>query len=192
MRVVASFIIVSVIFLAGCRTTSEFNPFVSISSYETVVIEDFDGPGNSGYDFAERIARSLSKAGLFKDILRQDPEERAIRIEGVVTRYEKGNAALRLKFGPAMGQARFAAKVNLYDHQSGDLIGYLKISESFETSGPRAPIVQNLDTLAERGAERVARELIASGESEASQIDSLSSGNLFIDTSNSLRTFPSL
>lgn len=172
MRLVASFVIFLAIFLAGCRTTSEFNPFVSISSYQTVVIEDFDGPGSSGYDFAERIARFLSRAGLFKDILRQDPEGRAIRIEGVVTRYEKGNAAMRLKFGPAMGQARFAAKVNLYDYQSGDFIGSLKISESFEATGPRAPIVQDLDTLAERGAERVAEELIAFDKSVSSQTGS--------------------
>lgn len=154
--IVASSALASLLLLASCRSSSEFNPYASIGSYDTVVIEDFEGPGTSGYEFAERLSRAISRNGLFQDIMRHEAEGRAMRITGVVLRYEEGNAALRIKYGATMGNARFKVQVDLEDFETGDFIGSMVIVEEFEIVGPTAPKRQNVDTLAERAARDVA------------------------------------
>ena len=151
------------IFLShGCRTSSAFNPFVSIGSYKTLVIEDFEGPGSSGHVFAERVARALALEGHFEAILRKDPESRAARIRGRISRYDRGNAALRLRYGHNLGNARFSATVIVEDYESGELIASIKLSESYDSSDPHNRVHQDLDALAERAAQQLAVELMNS------------------------------
>ena len=148
--------------LGGCRSVSEFNPYVSIGSYDTVVVEDFEGPESSGFDFAERLARAISRIGLFRDVARIEANGRAIRIKGTVLRYERGNAALRIKYGRTMGNARFKVQVDLEDFESGDFIASIVMTEEFETVAPRAPRKHDVNALAERAARKVADNLLTS------------------------------
>ena len=153
---------------AGCRSVSEFNPYISIGSYETAVVEDFEGPEASGFEFAERLARAISRNGLFKDIMRSEANGRAIRIKGTVLRYERGNAALKIKYGRTMGNARFKVQVDLEDFESGDFIGSIVMTEDFEAVGPRDPRKHDVNKLAERAARKVADRLLATANEVSS------------------------
>lgn len=150
--------------VVGCSTTSEYNPFASVSSYETIVIEDFGGPGRSGYEFAERVAQAFASEGIGGRIVRSiDEEGRALRVQGVVTRYSRGNAAMRLRYRHNIGNARFAAKALVTDNETGELIARVYLNESYDAVRDRSQrIHQDLDVLAERAAQVFAKELAES------------------------------
>ncbi len=145
--------------LSGCRSRSEYNPFVDMGSYDTVVIEDFEGPGNAGYSFAERVARSLARETHFRRILRESPETAALRIRGRITRYSRGNPAMRLRYGHNIGNARFSAAVRIEDSRTGDFVASLVLNETYDQSKDRERVHQNLDTLMERAAVHLAEEI---------------------------------
>ena len=144
----------------GCRTTSEYNPFASVSSYDTIVIEDFEGPGRSGYEFAERVAQAFATEGIGSRIVRSQETGRALRVEGVVTRYSRGNAAMRLRYGHNIGNARFAAKAVVTDNETGELVARVYLNESYDAVRDRNQrIHQDVDALAERAAQDFAKKL---------------------------------
>ena len=47
-------LVTMVMSLSGCLSTTEYNPFVDIDVSRGVVVEDFEGPGKAGYEFAAR------------------------------------------------------------------------------------------------------------------------------------------
>jgi len=143
----------------GCRSTSDYNPFVDIGSYDTVVIEDFEGPGNAGYAFAERIARTFARETHFRQILRESPDASALRIRGKITRYTRGNPAMRLRYGHNIGNARFAADVRIEDYKTGGFVASFSIYETYDTTKDRERIRQKLDTLMERAAVSLTEKL---------------------------------
>jgi len=147
--------------LVGCNSTTEFNPYVAWDRYETVQIADFEGPGLSGYQFAERVARAIAQTGRFQSISRtEEVEGNAVLIRGKVTEYESGHAGLRLKYGPNVGRAKFSALVRIEDLETGDYIGTIELDQGVEMVGPRRRFTPELDELAERAAREVAEEIL--------------------------------
>ncbi len=145
--------------LLGCLTTEERNPYVDIESYDTVVIEDFSGH-ESGYEFSERFAKELSQFGPFERVLRMKPDARAIRIRGEITTHEKGNPALRARYGRNIGNARFGAMAYLEDYETGEFIASLKVYESYSREpSHRQRIHQSIETLIARAARQLAEEV---------------------------------
>ncbi len=151
-------------FGVGCRTTEEFNPFSNFDDYEIIVVEDFGGPGTVGFEFAERVARSLASGGRFRTIERSEPEGRALRMRGNVVQYKKGNPALRLRYGRNVGNARVSVEVRLEDYATGDFVASFRVSESYEKELTRTILHQDLGTLAERAADAVAERVESLGE----------------------------
>jgi len=164
-------LVIGLALLSGaCRSVNEFNPYASLASYEVAVIEDFEGPGTSGYDFAERLARAVTRKALFGEVLREPGGGRAIRISGTVLRYKQGNAALKIKYGPTMGNARFRVRLDLEDVETGDFIGSLVVSEEFKAKGPLSLRNQNVDELAERAAETAVSVLLEESALEGLEV----------------------
>jgi hypothetical protein len=152
-------LLVLVASISGCRTVSDYNPFAEIGSFESVVIEDFEGPGTAGFEFSERVARSVQSTGLFSQILREEPLGEALRIRGKITRYSRGNPAMRLRYGHNIGNARFSAVVQIEDFATGDFVASFSLSETYDTTRDRERVHQDLDTLVERAAVRLAEKL---------------------------------
>jgi hypothetical protein len=146
--------------LAGCHSTTEYNPFVDVDAYEVVVVEDFEGPGKSGYEFAARVTRALSTAGLFSSVVRAEPDGPALRLRGEVTDYDRGNPAMRLRYGHNIGNASFAAIVRLEDYHTGDFVGVVKLKETYRVVDRQNRILQDVDDLAERAAQDLATQLL--------------------------------
>ncbi len=152
-------LLVLVVAISGCRTVSDYNPFAEIRSFEAVVINDFEGPGTAGFEFSERVARSIQSSGLFSQILREKPQGKALRIRGKITRYSRGNPAMRLRYGHNIGNARFSAAVRVEDHATGDFVASFSLNETYDSTKDRERVNQNLDTLMERAAVRLAEKL---------------------------------
>lgn len=146
--------------LAGCRSTNEYNPFFDIADYDTVVVEDFEGHDTVGYAFAERVGRSLTDTGKFTRIVREKPEGEAILVRGKITRYSRGNPAMRLRYGHNIGNARFSAVVTVEDYRTRDLIATINLNETYEWMKDRSRITQDLDTLLDKAARQLADELV--------------------------------
>ena len=152
-------LIVMIVAVSGCRTVSDYNPFAGIESFEAVVIDDFEGPGTAGFEFSERVARSIQSSGLFSQILREEPQGEALRIRGKITRYSRGNPAMRLRYGHNIGNARFSAVVQIEDFATGDFVASFSLSETYDTTRDRERLHQDLDTLVERAAIRLGEKL---------------------------------
>jgi len=146
--------------LSGCLSTTEYNPFVDLDDYEVAVVEDFAGPGKSGYEFAARVTRALSAAGLFGSVIRAEPDGPALRVGGEVTDYDRGNPAMRIRYGHNIGNASFAAVVRLEDYHTGDFVGVIKLKETYQVVDRRNRIHQDVDDLAERAAQDLATQLL--------------------------------
>lgn len=159
-------LIVLIVAISGCRTLNDHNPLAEIASFEAVVIDDFEGPGTAGFEFSESIARSIQSSGLFSQILREKAQGEALRIRGTITRYSRGNPAMRLRYGHNIGNARFSVAVRLEDYATGDFVASFSLNETYDTAKDRERVNQNLDTLIERTAVRLAEKLteLANGD----------------------------
>lgn len=146
--------------LSGCLATTEYNPFVDIDAYEVAVVEDFAGPGKAGHEFAARVTRALSTAGLFASVVRTEPDGPALRVSGEVTDFDRGNPAMRLRYGHNIGNASFAATVRLEDYDTGDFVGVVKLKETYQVVNRRNRLHQDVDDLAERAAQDLATQLL--------------------------------
>ncbi len=146
--------------LSGCLSTTEYNPFVDFDAYDIVLVEDFEGPGKVGYEFAARVTRALSTAGLFSSVVRTEPDGPALRVIGKVTDYDRGNPAMRRRYGHNIGNASFAAVVRLEDYHSGDFVGVVKLKETYQVVDRRDRLHQDVDDLAERAAQDLATQLL--------------------------------
>ena len=143
-----TFFVAMVISLSGYLSTTEYNPFVDIDVYEVVFLEDFEGPGKAGYEFAACVTRALSTSGLFSSVVRAELVGPALRVLGKVTDDDRGNPAMRMRYGYNIGNACFAAVVRLEDYQSGDFVGAVKLEETYQALDRRNRLHQDVDVLA--------------------------------------------
>ncbi len=67
---------------------------------------------------------------------------------------------MRLRYGHNIGNARFSVIVQIEDFASGDFVSSFSLSETFDTTRDRERVHQNLDTLVERAAVRLAEKLM--------------------------------
>ena len=78
-----------------------------------MVVEDFEGPGKAGYEFAARVTRVLSTSGLFSSVVRAESVGPALRELGKLTDDDRGNLSVRMWYGHNLGNVSFAAVVRL-------------------------------------------------------------------------------
>ncbi|WP_341758410.1 DUF4410 domain-containing protein [Candidatus Tisiphia endosymbiont of Ditula angustiorana] len=134
------------IMLSSCGSTSSIRNAqpsesrVDFSSYDYIIINDFeDGTSKSSDDphvisegkrFADMIASSIKSKKLFDKVQRNvDSTDRAILIDGKITKYSEGNAVMRTLIGFGAGSSRFDAKINIKDNETKKLLGILLVNE---------------------------------------------------------------
>jgi hypothetical protein len=66
---------------------------------------------------------------------------------------------MRLRYGHNIGNARFSAVVQIEDFATGDFVASFSLSETYDTTRDRERVHQDLDTLVERAAVRLAEKL---------------------------------
>jgi len=171
--------------LAGCGSVSGLtresaNAPMRIADFSKVEVLDFtvsnprkfeDPKEQAQYDamlveaeslFADKIAEQITATGAFTEVTRKAGTDKALRISGVITRYDEGNIVARGLTGFA-GQTHFEANVDVADSGSGKVLATLKVDRN---SWP-LPVGASLSTLQTTGffmneaAKKIASELVA-------------------------------
>ena len=142
---------------------------LDFSSYNSVLVTDFkDGtenrsvPEDVGSDFAERIVGAIRGKEVF-DIVTEDPSEisdRAIVIGGDITRYAKGNAALKLLVGFGAGSTFFDSNVVVSDFTSQEQLGVIVVDRNSWALGGLVAASQSVSDFMNDAAEKIAVELV--------------------------------
>ena len=112
--------------------------------------------------FADKIAEAVKETGAFTEVTRTAGTDKALRLTGVITRYDEGNIVARGLTGFA-GQTHFEADVSAADAGSGKVLATMKVDRN---SWP-LPVGASMSTLQTTGffmneaAKKIASELVA-------------------------------
>lgn len=171
-----TFLLLSVILLSACGTTSGIQQqgqiaSIDLSKYNTVIVKDFmDGtqkqnvPQFAGRNFADKISTEINSKGVFNSVVRNkaNATDGTILVNGDITRYEEGNTALKLFIGMGAGSTYFDANVQLTDALTGNNIGEIVVDKNSWGLGGSIAATQNIDYFMKQSAEKIANELAAS------------------------------
>ncbi len=164
--------LVAIIF-SGCGSVSSIVPtkphtLAELTAYDKVIVMDLeDGtksrePGKvkiASRNFADRIALQISTTKAFNNIDREQTQGKAIAIEGTITKYEEGNAIIRLLLGCIAGGSYFDADVIFKDNESGTQIATLKVGKCSWVLGGAIASGQTVETFMDEAAKKIAAEL---------------------------------
>ena len=171
--------------LAGCGSVSGLskesaNAPMRIAEFNKVEVLDFtvsnpkkfeDPKEQAEYDaalveaqamFADKVADAVRETGAFTEVTRTAGSSKALRLSGVITRYDEGNIVARGLTGFA-GQTHLEADVSVADAGSGKVLATMKVDRN---SWP-LPVGASLSTLQTTGffmneaAKKIAAELVA-------------------------------
>jgi len=167
--------------LSACGTTSQLQQSGGdhareVALYSTVVIGDFtNDPAKpprddkrAEYDaevahaakrFGELLEAELLAYRMDLKIVHGAPQPGALLIDGVITRYQDGNAALRLLIGFGAGSSYFDALVRFRDVDSGVLLGTVEVDKNSWPLGGGIAAFQTGEAQLKNAAMRVAEEL---------------------------------
>ncbi|MDQ8204890.1 DUF4410 domain-containing protein [Pelagicoccus sp. SDUM812003] len=162
VRFWVGFLLVLGLMVAGCRSTSDWNPFVDLSSYEVIVIEDFEDRGTGvGSELADQVASELLRLGDYREVLREPTGDNSIVVEGDVQRYVEGNVPARIKYGSAVGQSSMKVEVRISVEPSQQFVGSFTITESTLMTGPDARRTgrEDIDWIQREVARQIAERL---------------------------------
>jgi opacity protein-like surface antigen len=163
--------VIALFSLSGCGSTSglqngQGQAIASARKFSRVTVQNFklalEDPdpkanGAPGY-FADRIASELKTAGRFPSVARNaKPDANTLVIDGVVTHYKEGNAALRFFVGMGAGSSFFEADVYFRDAK-GITIGKIKVDRNSWALGGGVAAAQNPIMFMNGAAEKIAQE----------------------------------
>lgn len=112
--------------------------------------------------FADKVAEAVKETGAFAEVTRTAGADKALRLSGVITRYDEGNIVARGLTGFA-GQTHLEADVTAADAGSGSVLATMKVDRN---SWP-LPVGASMSTLQTTGffmneaAKKIAAELVA-------------------------------
>lgn len=170
------FILFSVaLILSACGSTSNIkntknNNSPNFKNYDTVIVNDFtDGVSKAGNDpyilaegkrFADMIASFIRSKGAFKTIERNvmDSEQKAILIDGKVTKYNEGSGVMRVLVGFGAGRSHFDAKVSIRDNQTRENLGLIDVNKSSWLLGGPIAGTQDIKSHMNSAADKIATE----------------------------------
>lgn len=109
--------------------------------------------------FAMYLERELRAYRMDVDVVRGEPRPGALFVEGDITRYANGNAALRLFFGFGAGSSYFDAFVRFRDTDSGDVVGTVLVDKNSWPIASGVAAFQTGDAEVLGAAKRVAEEI---------------------------------
>jgi len=157
--------------LTACGTTSSLKgtqgeAITSTRRFSKVTVHDFklsapevgEKVNASKIYFADRIATEIKKTGKFSSVGRNSkPDSNTLVIDGVITKYEEGNTAMRFFIGMGAGSALFEADVNFRDSK-GTTIGKIKVDKNSWALGGGIAAGQNPETFMNGASDKVAAE----------------------------------
>ena len=166
-----AFAIVVGCFLTACGTTSPLKgtggeTITSTRRFSKVTVQDFglSAPAvgekvtASKVYFADRIATEIKKTGKFSSVGRNSkPDSDTLVINGVITKYEEGNAAMRFFIGMGAGSSFFEADVNFRDSK-GTTVGKIKVDKNSWALGGGIAAGQNPETFMNGASDKIAGE----------------------------------
>ena len=166
-----AFAIVVGCFLTACGTTSPLKgtggeTITSTRRFSKVTVQDFglSAPAvgekvtASKVYFADRIATEIKKTGKFSSVGRNSkPDSDTLVINGVITKYEEGNAAMRFFIGMGAGSSFFEADVNFRDSK-GTTVGKIKVDKNSWALGGGIAAGQNPETFMNGASDKIAAE----------------------------------
>jgi len=157
--------------LTSCGTTTPLKSaqgeaITSTRRFSKVTVQDFklsapevgEKVNASKVYFADRIATEIRKTGKFSSVGRNSkPDSDTLVINGVITKYEEGNAAMRFFIGMGAGSSFFEADVNFRDNK-GMTIGKIKVDKNSWALGGGIAAGQNPETFMNGASDKIAAE----------------------------------
>jgi hypothetical protein len=162
-----------VVTVSGCGSVTGISPTKShtlseFSGYTKVIVADFNNGSTcqepekvkvACKNFSDRIATQLKTDKTFEDVSREQTPGKAITISGTITRYEEGNAAMRLLVGCGAGSSYFDADVVFKDSESGNEIATLKVDKNSWGLGGGIAAGQTVEGYMDEAAKKLSKEL---------------------------------
>ncbi len=159
--------------LSSCGSVSSVQPATGAAvggkTFTKVVVRDFAyrgaadqerGPASS-QTFANYISSAVSKEGAFHSVARSGKAgQDTLVVEGEITRFVEGNAALRLLVGMGAGSSYFDADVRFVDGGNGAVLGTMKADKNSWGLGGSIAAGQTVDTFMNGAAAKVAEESV--------------------------------
>lgn len=164
--------------LSSCGTTSSLREEgsasnisnLNFSEYNKVIVKDFknevpNAANNSlveadGKKFAIMIVDKIKEKDTFDEVLYNGKvQDKALLIQGAITEYEPGNAALRAMIGFGAGSSNFDADVNILDNKSKKKLASMKADKTSWALGGAIAAGQNIDVHMQDVAQKIADEI---------------------------------
>lgn len=175
-------LLVAVLLVQGCGTTSslrteEGDVALDLSRYDRVEVLDFVDQTDKDkikpekralYEqqvdtatrtFADMLAAELEATGAFREIHREPVEASAVRISGAITRFQEGNAAMRLLIGLGAGSSYFDANVHVLDNTTEESLARIVVDKNSWALGGGFAAGQNVENFMRGAAKKIATEL---------------------------------
>jgi hypothetical protein len=179
---VAGSLLAATLLLTGGGTTSGLKsatPETSLrlEKYSKVLVQDFQDKVSATkkesrrakketemkvatLQFAELIAYELRDTGRFDEVERVGtPDEATLVINGEITRYEEGDAALRFMIGMGAGSSYFDAIVEFHDGATNELLGTIVVDKNSWVLGGGLAAGQTPQEFMREAAKKIAREV---------------------------------
>ena len=159
--------------LVSCGTVSSVQPAAGATlggkTYSKVIVRDFayrgaadqaQGPSSSR-TFPNFVSTEITKKGAFGSVARSGkPDANTLIVEGEVTRFVEGNAALRMLVGLGAGSSYFDASVRFVDGGNGSVVGTMKADKNSWVLGGGLAAGQTVETFMNGAAKKVAGESV--------------------------------
>lgn len=180
VKVLSAFFVVTMLLtISACGTTSgikqqgEVVEEIDLTKYDVIVIKSFDDgtkknnlPTYASDNFSDRISSAVRGKGVFKHVLSEEDfnptdheTSHVIALQGAITRYEEGNAALKFMIGFGAGSTYFDANIELFDILEGTSLGQIHVDKNSWALGGGLAAGQTVDQFMNEAAEKIATEL---------------------------------
>lgn len=134
--------------------------------YSKVLVEDFrdlagSGDAKAGAQFAGIIAGEVLRKRPSATVLRSGTADaNTLVIGGDITRYNEGNAALRLLVGMGAGSSYFDAIIRLKDGTTGSTLSTLKADKNSWGLGGSIAAQQTVETFMNEAAKKTVQQAL--------------------------------
>ncbi len=165
-----SVLALATLFLSSCGSTSSLPKEVTQSSrkFSRVVVRDFGTTvtnpkvdhklSTARKSFPDMIVGELKSKGQFASVTRNGKSSAdTLVIDGTITNYDDGNAAMRMLVGFAAGNSNFDSTVNFRDSQ-GKKLGTVNVDKNSWALGGALAAAQTADSFIPGAAKSVAKE----------------------------------
>jgi hypothetical protein len=159
--------------LTSCGVTTGVKPTegaaIGGKKYTKVVVRDFAYRGAadqargaaSSQTFPNSISSEVTKTGAYSAVARGGKTDaNTLVIEGEVTRFVEGNAALRALVGLGAGSSYFDANVRFIDGSSGKVVGTMNADKNSWVLGGGLAAGQTVENFMNGAAKKVGQESV--------------------------------